>query len=155
MANCSNAVVVTFPANSGASQTVTHFSIGYAITGATTLYGSSVFTDLGFGTSRVIATGATPSFAIGELDINLTTTSSEFEAAFLQNVLKLYFQDVDHANIGDAGGLHGNLVPGSVFVALHVGDPAGGNQSTNEATYTGYGNRVAVPRAAITGWTVV
>lgn len=154
MANCSNAAAVTFPANSGASQTVTHFSIGFAITGATTLYASSVFTDLGFGTSRVIATGATPSFAIGELDVNLTTTSSEFESTFLVNLLKLVFQNVDHADIGDAAGLQNSAGAGNVYVALHTADPAGGNQSTSEATYTGYGNRVPVVRSAL-GWTVV
>jgi len=154
MANCSNAAIVTFPANTGASQTVTHFSVGFAITGATTLYGSSVFTDLGFGTSRVIATGATPSFAIGELDINLTTTSSEFEATFLENTLKLVFQNLDHPDIGDAAGLQNSAAAGNVYVALHTADPAGGNQSTSEATYTGYGNRIAVVRSAA-GWTVV
>ena len=153
MANCSNAGIVTFPANSGASQTVTHFSIGFAITGATTMYASSVFTDLGFGTSRVIATGATPSFAIGELDINLTTTSSEFEATFLENVLKHYLQNLDHADVGDAAGVQNSATVGNVFVALHTADPAGGTQATSEATYTGYGNRIAVVRSAV-GWTV-
>ena len=154
MANCSNAAAVTFPQNTGASQTVTHFSIGYAITGATTMYASSVFTDLGFGTSRVIATGATPSFAIGELDVNLTTTSSEFEADFLVNALKLYFQNVDHAEIGDAAGLQNSAAAGNVYVALHTDDPAGNTQDEHEATYTGYGNRIAVARSAV-GWTVV
>lgn len=154
MANASNAALVQFPQNTGAQQTVTHFGIGFAaFPGAGVLYGSSVFTSIGGSTSRVIAAGAYPQFAIGELDVNLTTTSSEFESTFLENVLKLYFQNVDHANVGDAAGLQNSAAAGNIYVSLHTADPAGGNQTTNEATYTGY-DRVAIVRGAGT-WTVV
>ena len=41
----------------------------------------------------------------------------------------------------------------NLFVSLHTGDPGeAGDQTTNEATYTGYG-RILVARDA-TGWTV-
>ena len=41
----------------------------------------------------------------------------------------------------------------NLFVALHTADPGeGGNQSTNEVSYTGYA-RVAVPRSGA-GWTL-
>ena len=152
MANASNAALVQFPQNTGASQTVTHFGIGYASAGAGVLYGSSVFTLVGGSTDRVIAASATPLFAIGELDVNLTTTGTDFETAFLQNVLKLYFQNVDHASIGDAAGLQNSAADGNIYVSLHTADPAGGNQTTSEATYTGYA-RVAVARTAV-AWTV-
>lgn len=41
---------------------------------------------------------------------------------------------------------------GNLYLALHTGDPSAGNQSTNEATYTGYA-RVAVSKSA-SGWTI-
>lgn len=41
-----------------------------------------------------------------------------------------------------------------LYVSLHIDDPGdAGDQTTNEANYTDYA-RVAVPRAAVTGWTV-
>lgn len=73
-------------------------------------------------------------------------------ATFLNNVLDLYFDNVDHANIGDAAGLQNSAADGSFYISLHDTDPVAGNQSTGETTYTGYGNRVAVGRTA--GWTV-
>lgn len=152
MANASNAALVQFGQNTGAGQTVTHFGIGFAAAGAGVLYGSSVFTNVGGSTSRVISPGAYPQFAIGELDVNLTPSGTDFEATFLQNVLKLYFQNVDHANVGDASGLQNSAGAGNIYVSLHTADPAGGDQTTSEATYTGYA-RVAVARGAGT-WTV-
>lgn len=45
-------------------------------------------------------------------------------------------------------------LPASFWVSLHTGAPIPGNQTTNEATYTGYA-RVEVTRdATATGWTV-
>ena len=63
-------------------------------------------------------------------------------------LLTLYFNNTNHANVGDATGLRGSTTAGSFFLALHTADPGeGGNQSTNEVTYTGYA-RVAVARSS-------
>ena len=153
MSNASNAALVQFPQNTGAGETETHFGIGFAAAGAGVLYGSSVFTNVGGSTNRVISPGAYPQFAIGELDINLTPSGTDFESTFLDNILKLYFQNVDHANVGDAAGLQNSAAAGNIYISLHTADPAGGDQTTSEAAYTGYA-RVAVARGAGT-WTVV
>lgn len=72
------------------------------------------------------------------------TMSNAAEAALLD----LLFLNVDFANIGNAGGLRGSTVAGSFFISLHTADPGeAGDQTTNEAAYTGYG-RVAVLRTA-------
>lgn len=73
--------------------------------------------------------------------------------AFNNGVLNLYFNNTDHANVGDAAGLQNSAAAGNFYVSLHTADPGEtGNQTTNEATYTGYG-RVAVARTS-GGWTV-
>lgn len=75
--------------------------------------------------------------------------SNSFEDA----LLKLIFQNVDAANIGDAAGLQNSAAAGNFYVSLHTADPGEtGTASTNEANYTGY-SRVAVVRSA-SGWTV-
>jgi hypothetical protein len=64
--NLSNAAVITMGKNTdGATQTSTHFGLGFATSGATTLYliGTAALT---------IATNVNPSFAIGELDVDVT-----------------------------------------------------------------------------------
>lgn len=72
-----------------------------------------------------------------------------FENEFLQLILN----NVDIADIGDAGGIQNSATAGSLYIALHTGDPGeAGTASTSEATYTGYG-RVAVART-VGGWTV-
>lgn len=69
------------------------------------------------------------------------------------NILKLILQNVDFANIGDAGGLRGSATAGSLYIALHSADPGeAGSQTTNEVSYTGY-SRVAVARS-VAGFTV-
>lgn len=74
-------------------------------------------------------------------------------SAFTTDLLKLIFQNIDIANIGDAGGLRGSVTPGNLYVALHSADPGeAGTQATNEISYTGYA-RIAVARSAA-GWTV-
>lgn len=74
-------------------------------------------------------------------------------SAFTTDLLKLIFQNIDIANIGDAGGLRGSVTPGNLYVALHSADPGeAGTQATNEIAYTGYA-RIAVARSAA-GWTV-
>jgi len=69
------------------------------------------------------------------------------------NLLLLLFNNVDWANVGDAGGLQNSATAGSFYVALHSSDPAdAGDQTTNEIGYTGYA-RVAVARSGA-GFTV-
>lgn len=68
-------------------------------------------------------------------------------------VLALYFNNTDHANIGDAAGLQNSTVAGVFYISLHTADPGeAGAQNTTEATYTGYA-RIAVARSGA-GWTV-
>lgn len=72
---------------------------------------------------------------------------------FENDLLQLIFNNVDIADIGDAGGLQNSAAAGSLYVALHTGDPGeAGNASTNESAYTSYA-RVAVARSGA-GWTV-
>lgn len=67
-------------------------------------------------------------------------------------LLNLLFKNADWPNIGDAAGLQNSVADGSFYIALHTASPgAGGDQTTNEATYTGYG-RVTVARN--TGFTL-
>lgn len=73
--------------------------------------------------------------------------------AFKTALLTLYFNNTDHANIGDAGGLQNSAAAGSFYISLHTADPgATGTQETNEGNYTGYA-RVAVARSGA-GFTV-
>lgn len=69
------------------------------------------------------------------------------------DLLLLIFNNTNDALIGDATGLRGSTTAGSLYVALHTADPGeAGDQTTNEATYTGYA-RVAVARSGA-GWTI-
>lgn len=77
------------------------------------------------------------------------SASNEFET----DILELIFLNTALADIGDSGGLQPSAAAGSLYISLHTADPGeGGNQSTNEASYTGYG-RVAVARSGAQ-WTV-
>lgn len=61
--------------------------------------------------------------------------SDSFENA----LLLLIFNNTNIANIGDATGLRGSTVVGSLFISLHTADPGeAGTQATNEIAYTGY-----------------
>ena len=62
-ANVSNAAAVTFLAASAGDNTITHFGIGSADSGAGNLFWSAELD-----ASRDISPGITPEFAIGELD---------------------------------------------------------------------------------------
>jgi hypothetical protein len=74
--------------------------------------------------------------------------------SFENSLLQLLFNNVDIANIGDAGGLQNSAAAGNLYLALHTADPGeAGNQTTNECAYGSY-NRVAVART-VGGWTVV
>ena len=73
--------------------------------------------------------------------------------AFETALLTLYFNNTDHANVGDAAGIQNSAAAGSFHVSLHTADPGeAGSQTTSEATYTGYA-RVAVARSGA-GWTI-
>jgi hypothetical protein len=73
--------------------------------------------------------------------------------AFETEILELIFNNVDIPDIGDATGLRGSSVAGSLYVSLHTASPGeAGTMATNEAAYGSYA-RVAVPRSA-GGWTV-
>lgn len=73
--------------------------------------------------------------------------------AMENGMLLLFFNNTDFANIGDAGGLQNSAAAGSLYVSLHTGDPGeAGDQTTSEATYTGYA-RKAVARSGA-GWTI-
>lgn len=72
--------------------------------------------------------------------------------SFVNSLLDLFFFNTNIANIGDATGIRGSTTAGSLYLALHTASPGvGGDMTTNEATYTGYG-RIAVPRNAA-DWT--
>ena len=73
--------------------------------------------------------------------------------SFENSLLLLLFNNTDIANIGDAAGLQNSAVAGSLYLALHTGDPGeAGDKTTNECAYTSY-DRVAVARSGA-GWTV-
>jgi len=63
--NCSNAAAINFPAATGGSSTCTYFGIGTDASGAGNLIASGILS-----APLAVTSGITPSFAIGELDIN-------------------------------------------------------------------------------------
>lgn len=72
---------------------------------------------------------------------------------FETDLLKLVFQNIALALIGDASGLQPSTTAGSLYVGLYASDPGeAGDQTTNELSYPGYA-RVAVARST-GGWTV-
>ena len=64
-ANVSNAAVVTFPTCTAGSNTITHFGIGTASSGAGDLLFKGALT-----ASLAVSAGIAPQFAVGELDVN-------------------------------------------------------------------------------------
>lgn len=74
--------------------------------------------------------------------------------AFKDALNDLYFNNVDHANVGDASGLQNSAAAGSFYISLHTSTPGiSGDQTSNEATFTSYA-RIAVARTA-GGFTIV
>ena len=72
---------------------------------------------------------------------------------FENDLMLLLFNNTAIANIGDAGGILGSAVPGSLWWSLHTADPGeAGTAVTSETAYTGYA-RVAAARSG-TGFTV-
>ena len=77
------------------------------------------------------------------------SATDAFETALLQ----LYFQNTNHANVGDATGLRNSTAAGSFYVSLHTADPGeAGTQTTSECAYGSYARQAVVRSAA--GWTV-
>lgn len=75
-----------------------------------------------------------------------------FATTAIVDLLKLLLNNTTWAGVGDATGLVGSTAAGSWFLSLHTSSPgAGGDQTTNEISYTGYA-RVAVARTS-GGWT--
>ena len=68
-----------------------------------------------------------------------------------QGILKLIYQNIDLANIGDAAGLQESATVGSLYIALYQSDPTDADAGV-EASYTGYA-RIGVIRSAV-GWTL-
>ena len=66
-------------------------------------------------------------------------------------ILKLVFQNIAHANIGDASGLQPSGAAGNLYIALFTASPTDTDTGT-EANYTSYA-RVAIVRSAV-GFTV-
>ena len=63
------------------------------------------------------------------------------------DLMLLQFNNTNIADIGDATGLRGSTVAGSLYVSLHTADPGeAGTAITSEAAYTGYA-RVAIARS--------
>jgi hypothetical protein len=68
--------------------------------------------------------------------------------AFIASLIDHIFQNANIANLGDATGLRGSTVAGNLYLALHTANPGkAGDQTTSEATYTGYA-RMAIARSA-------
>ncbi len=73
--------------------------------------------------------------------------------SFENDILLLLFNNTNIANLGDATGVRGSSVAGSLYIALHTADPGeAGSQNTSEIGYTNYA-RIAVARSAA-GFTV-
>jgi hypothetical protein len=69
------------------------------------------------------------------------------------DLLNHYFTNAAVANVGDATGLRGSTVAGSLFLSLHETYPGeAGSQTTGETTYTSYA-RKSVARSGAE-WTV-
>ena len=64
--NASNAAAINFPACTGGSNSITHFGIGSDSSGTGNLFFKGALTS-----TLAVSSGITPSFAIGELDVNL------------------------------------------------------------------------------------
>jgi hypothetical protein len=67
-------------------------------------------------------------------------------------IAALLFQNTGAANIGDATGLRGSTVAGSLYIALWVGDPLDTALGGVECAYTGYARQAVVRSGA--GFTV-
>lgn len=64
--NVENAAIITFPASTAGTPTITHFGVGYEVSGATKLVASGALN-----TSKVINVGGANTWAAGALDITI------------------------------------------------------------------------------------
>lgn len=78
---------------------------------------------------------------------------SSMTDAFETNAGLLYFQNADHANIGDAAGLQNSAAPGSTQLALATVAYVDADTllTADEVAYTGYARQTQARSAA--GWT--
>lgn len=75
--------------------------------------------------------------------------SNDFETG----LLGLIFNNTTMANVGDATGLRGSTVAGSLYLSLHTADPGEvGTAITSETAYTGYARQPVARSGA--GWVV-
>lgn len=129
--NATLAATASFPAMAGgAGGTVTHFGVGVAVSGASQL--------LFFGTvtpNLSVVAGVTPKLDTGTA---VTQASSDGMAnAAATALLELIFNNTTWADVGDATGIVGSTVAGSLYLSLHTSSPGeAGTQATNEIAYT-------------------
>lgn len=72
--------------------------------------------------------------------------STTFRSDILKAVLQAVFTNLTNILANGASPIT------DIYLSLHTSDPSGGNQTTNEVSYTGYA-RVPVVRSAL-GWSV-
>lgn len=71
------------------------------------------------------------------------------------DLLKLLFQNVAIADIGDVAGLRATTTAGSFWISLHTADPGeAGTAITNETAYTGYARQIRARATGAGGFTV-
>lgn len=120
----------TFPAVATGATTATHFSVGKASSGAGEILFKGTLTP-----PIVIAPGVTPVVAAGTT-ITQTTSDGMPDNNAAPDLLKLLLNNTTWAAIGDATGIVGSTAAGSLYLALHTGDPGeSGTQSSVEVTY--------------------
>ena len=88
----------------------------------------------------------------GRYAVGTSGTGIDMATDFLLHL----FNNTSIPGIGDAIGLRGSSVAGSLYVGLYTNNPAGGNQTTNEMPTTNWTSyvRIAIARTT-TGWGVV
>lgn len=115
---------------SGAGGTVTYFGVGSGSSGATELDFFGTVTP-----NISVVAGVTP-----KLDTATTitqATSDGMSTAAVNAFLLNFFNNTAWANVGDATGLRGSSVAGSLYLSLHTSSPAeAGTQATNEIAYS-------------------
>ncbi len=81
--------------------------------------------------------------------------SGRMPNVFQNSLMLLLFNNTAIANVGNAGGIQGSTVAGSLYVGLNIADPgAAGTQATNEAAYPLYARQAVARTAGAGGWTV-
>lgn len=131
-----NAAALNFPKCTGGTETATRFGIHTAASGGQLLFLDSLASSL------AISNNVRPQFAAEALTV---TPGGDAQDWWKIQSLKLLFQNLAAAGIGDASGLQPSAVAGSLYVSLYT--------ASGECAYTSYA-RVAVARSA-GGWTVV